>query len=232
MITARGGSKGIKGKNITDFLGRPLISWTTDAAKAAIKITRIITSTDDERIAKVAESEGSEVPFIRPAEFAQDDTLDLPVFQHALKWLDENEGYIPDIVIHLRPTSPLRPEGLIDKCIQMLIDDAQADSLRVVCEPLNNPFKMWKINDKYLEVLVDAGIHEQYNQPRQKLPTAYWQIGMLDVIRTATIVNKNSMSGENILPYEVPHELAIDIDNPATLNYAEQVYKKYLQDTE
>ncbi len=230
LITARGGSKGLPGKNIIDFLGRPLLAWSVDAAKQSAKITRIITSTDDDAIANVARSVGSEVPFKRPVDLAQDDTTDLPVFVHALKWLDENENYKPDLIIHLRPTSPLRPAGLIDSCIEKILNDKSADSLRVVCEPLNNPFKMWKITDKYLEVLVDAGIKEQYNQPRQKLPMVYWQIGTLDITKPATIIEKHSMSGERILPYIVNQELAVDIDNKVSLKSAEEAYKKYIME--
>src|SRR5919201_6543515 len=106
LIPARGGSKGIPRKNILNFAGYPLIAWSIAAAKQASCITRVIVSTDDEEIASVARKYGAETPFLRPSEFAQDNTTDLPVFQHALQWLDEHEGYQPEIVIQLRPTSP------------------------------------------------------------------------------------------------------------------------------
>jgi CMP-N-acetylneuraminic acid synthetase len=111
LIPARGGSKGIPRKNIRDFSGYPLIAWSIAAAKQSELVTRVIVSTDDEEIAAVARAWGAETPFLRPAEFAEDKTTDLPVFVHALAWLAENENYRPDVVVQLRPTSPIRPSG-------------------------------------------------------------------------------------------------------------------------
>ena len=115
IIPARGGSKGIPRKNIRDFAGYPLIAWSIAAAKQSELVTRVIVSTDDEEIASVARECGAETPFLRPPEFAQDNTTDLPVFEHALQWLEEHENYQPEIVIQLRPTSPVRPRGMVDK---------------------------------------------------------------------------------------------------------------------
>jgi CMP-N-acetylneuraminic acid synthetase len=223
IIPARGGSKGIPRKNLTGFLGRPLIWWSITAADESDRVTRTVVSTDDDEIAAVAERSGAEVPFLRPAELAADRTLDLPVFEHALAWLANHEGYVPDLVVHLRPTSPLRPAGLVDDGIDRLLAAPRADSLRAVCEPMNNPFKMWRIEDGLLVPLVDSGISEQYNRPRQELPTVYWQIGALDVIRTATITEFHSMSGRVILPMVVDPALAADIDDPRSLRYAEEM---------
>ena len=99
LIPARGGSKGIPRKNIRSFAGYPLIAWSIAAAQQASCVTRVIVSTDDQEIAAVAREHGAETPFLRPAEFAQDQTTDLPVFEHALQWLEEKEGYQPDVVI-------------------------------------------------------------------------------------------------------------------------------------
>ena len=101
-------------------------------------------STDDKEIAKISKNYGAEVPFLRPKELAQDDILDFPVIEHSLNWLEQNEGYIPDFIVQLRPTSPLRPKGLIDKAINLIINDKNADSLRSVTHPYENPYKMWK----------------------------------------------------------------------------------------
>jgi CMP-N-acetylneuraminic acid synthetase len=223
LVTARGGSKGIPHKNIVPFLGRPLIEWSILAAQASEIVTRIVASTDDAEIAAVARAAGAETPFLRPAALAQDDTRDLPVFEHALGWLAEHEGYRPDLVVHLRPTSPLRPPGLIDDGVRRLAADPRADSLRAVCLPVNNPYKMWLLNadSPYMHALVPTDIREPYNQPRQALPVAYWQIGVLDVIRPATVLDKGSMTGDRILPMIVDPSLAVDIDDPASLARAE-----------
>jgi N-acylneuraminate cytidylyltransferase len=223
LITARGGSKGIPRKNIVPFLGRPLIAWSVEAALRARSVTRIVASTDDADIAEAARSAGAEMPFLRPHSLAADDTPDLPVFRHALDWLSEHEDYHPALVIHLRPTSPLRPDGLIDEGVRRLAADPVADSLRAVCVPVNNPFKMWMLDESspYMRPLVQTDIPEPYNQPRQALPAAYWQIGLLDVIRPATILEKGSMTGKHILPLIVDPALAVDIDDPASLERAE-----------
>ena len=217
------------GKNIAPFLGQPLIDWSVKAAKDARSVTRIVTSTDDGKIAKCAKSAGAEAPFLRPPELAKDGTRDHPVFVHALNWLKEKENYVPDFVIHLRPTSPLRPPGLIDEGVMAIQKDNRADSLRAVCEPQNNPFKMWRLrtDTPYMEQLCQIDIDEPYNQPRQALPDAYWQIGVLDVIRTKTILEKNSMTGERILPLIVDPRLAVDIDDALSFQVAEKRCREY-----
>src|SRR5512147_978759 len=126
LIPARGGSRGIPRKNIRNFAGYPLIAWSIAAAKKAACVTRVIVSTDDPEIAAVAREYGAETPFLRPAEFAQDNTTDLPVFEHALTWLEENEGYRPEVVVQLRPTSPIRPTDCVDKAVKILQEHPDA----------------------------------------------------------------------------------------------------------
>ena len=142
LIPARGGSKSIPRKNIRLFAGHPLIAYSIAAGVAAQTISRVIVSTDDEEIAAIARQYGAETPFLRPAEFALDQTPDLPVFQHALTWLAENENYHPQIVVQLRPTSPLRRVAHIDGAVTRLLEHPEADSIRAVCIPFQNPFKM------------------------------------------------------------------------------------------
>src|SRR5437868_14236669 len=108
VITARGGSKGLPGKNLRPLAGTPLIAHTIDTALAAAAFDRLILSTDDETIAAAARSRGCDVPFMRPAELARDETPHLPVLQHAVRWLAEHDRYSPDAVMILQPTSPLR----------------------------------------------------------------------------------------------------------------------------
>lgn len=210
LIPARGGSKGIPGKNIKLFRGHPLIAWSIFAARESKLITRIIVSTDDADIAYVAEQyDRVERPFIRPAELAQDDTLDLPVFQHALGWLEWRK-YVPDLVVHLRPTSPVRPPGIIDEAIQIALDHPEADSVRSVTVARQNPFKMWLL-DPFRPVIDYPQVPEAYNAPRQSLPQAYMHLGVVDVIRPRAIW-AGSMSGNVILPIVFPPEYDIDLD--------------------
>ncbi len=145
FIPARGGSKGIPRKNIKNLAGHPLIAYSIAASLEAELVKRTIVTTDDPEIAEIARKYGAEVPFLRPEELAQDDTRDLPVFQHALTWLKEQEGYQPDLVVQLRPTSPFRPPGLIDEAINILLDNPEATSVRGVVPSNQNPYKMWQI---------------------------------------------------------------------------------------
>jgi N-acylneuraminate cytidylyltransferase len=218
IIPARGGSKGIPRKNIRSFAGYPLIAWSIAAAKKSELVTRIIVSTDDEEIAAVAREWGAETPFLRPAELAQDNSTDLPLFQHALAWLKENEGYEPEIVVQLRPTSPIRPIGILDGAIKILTNHPDADCVRGVVPAGQNPFKMWRFNgeEKPLAQLLEVpGIDEPYNAPRQILPPVYWQTGHIDAIRVSTIVNKKSLTGDVIYPLVIDPKYTVDIDTLA-----------------
>src|SRR6185503_4563878 len=166
LIPARGGSKGIPRKNIRSFAGYPLLAWSIAAAKQASSVTRIIVSTDDEEIAAVAREYGVETPFLRPAELAQDQTTDLPVFEHALQWLEENEGYQPEIVIQLRPTSPIRPKDCVDTAVKILLKHEDGDCVRGVVPAGQNPHKMWRFadEDQPIRPLLEVeGIAEPYN---------------------------------------------------------------------
>ena len=215
LIPARGGSKGIPRKNIRSFAGYPLIAWSIAAAKKSGSVTRVIVSTDDAEIAAVARQWGAEAPFLRPDEISQDKTTDLPVFEHALKWLEDVEGYRPDIVVQLRPTSPIRPRTMVDDAIRILLNHKDADCVRGVVPAGQNPFKMWRFNgeDKPLNPLLAVeGIAEPYNAPRQILPPVYWQTGHIDAIRDATITQKKSLTGDVIYPLVIDPKYTVDID--------------------
>lgn len=230
LIPARGGSKGVPRKNIRDFAGAPLIAYSIAAALQAELITRVIVSTDDEEIAAVAREWGAETPFLRPSELAQDDTTDLPVFEHALQWLRENESYQPGIVIQLRPTSPIRPVGLLDEAIKKLLEHPEADCVRGVVPSGQNPFKMWRIggNGQLEPLLSLPNMKEPYNAPRQELPTTYWQTGHVDVIRASTILEKGSLTGDIILPILIDPRYTVDIDTPSDMVR----YARLMQDPE
>lgn len=202
LIPARGGSKRIPKKNIKEMFGKPLISWTIDEAKKSKYIDRLITSTDSEEIASIAKKCGSEVPFMRPAELAEDTVRDFPVFDHALTWLKEHEQYVPDIVVLLRPTSPLRTVADIDGALELLAAHPEADSVRTVTAPEQSPYKMFKVRDDgFLEPLLTIpGEPEAFEMPTQKLPRTYKRVGYVDCVWSRTVTVKSSVSGERILP--------------------------------
>jgi CMP-N-acetylneuraminic acid synthetase len=216
LIPARGGSKGIPRKNIRPFAGFPLIAYSLAAALQAKTVTRVIVSTDDPEIAEVARAFGAEVPFLRPAELAADGTNDLPVFQHALGWLADQQDYHPEIVLHLHATSPIRPHGFIDQAVHLLLEHAEAECVRSVVSPGQNPFKMWRIDPQsgcMLPLLTIAGIAEPYNTPRQLLPGVYLQTGHVNAIRPAAILG-GSMNGKTILPLIIDAQYEVDMDTP------------------
>jgi len=228
VIPARGGSKGIPRKNIRPFAGHPLISFSIAAGLKAEMVTRVIVSTDDEEIAEVARAYGAGIPFLRPAELAQDNTTDLPVFQHAVTWLAEHEDYHPDVVVQLRPTSPVRPRDCVDNAVRVLLDHPEADSVRGVVPAGQNPYKMWHIDGETgaMHALINAaGIAEPYNAPRQSLPPVYWQTGHVDVLRLETL-RGGSMSGRIILPVIIDPIYTVDLDTPAEWDHAEWLVKQ------
>ncbi|HWQ46988.1 MAG TPA: acylneuraminate cytidylyltransferase family protein, partial [Longilinea sp.] len=224
VIPARGGSKGVPHKNICLLAGYPLIAYSIAAATQSERVTRVIVSTDDEDIAQVARQWGCEVPFLRPEELARDETLDFPVFEHALKWLSENEDYKPDVVIQLRPTSPLRPMHMVDQAVDLLIDHPNADSVRGIVPAGQNPHKMWRVDPgdhTMTPLLTVPGVSEPYNSPRQKLPPVFWQTGHIDAIRPSVILEKRSMSGDVILGLDIDARYAVDIDSKMDFGKAE-----------
>jgi N-acylneuraminate cytidylyltransferase len=227
IVPARGGSKGLVNKNILPLLGHPLISYSIKAALESKLINRVIVSTDSNIIAENSLKYGEEVPFMRPNELAQDGSLDIDVFIHALTWLKDNEGYSPDFVVQLRPTSTVRKVDMIDDSIQKFII-SNFDSLRVVTQSPISPFKMWKIdsdNQSLMPLLTVENIKEPYNAPRQSLPKTYWQIGTLDVIRPEIILGKKSMTGSRILPVIVSSDFAVDIDDMESFVIASKIIK-------
>jgi len=226
LIPARGGSKGIPRKNLLMVAGKPLISYSIQQALASNLVTRTIVSTDDKDIADIACKYGAEVPFMRPSEFASDFSPDIDVFRHALLWLREKEGYECDCVVHLRPTGPVRRVQLIDKAIQLLLDNPHADSVRAVSKAMQTPYKMWHMENGLLKPLLSvAGMKESYCQPRQLLPQVYWQNGYVDIVRSGIIIDKGEMCGDRILPFLV-NEPIYELDYLESIPALEKALKE------
>jgi N-acylneuraminate cytidylyltransferase len=227
VVQARGGSKGLPRKNLRLLGGHPLVAYSIASARAAKCVTRIIISTDDDEIAEVAREYGAEVPFMRPAALAEDDTPDLPLFEQALAWLAEREGYRPELIVQLRPTSPLRPRGMIDEAVKILQADAAADCVRGVTISKYTPYKMWRDGEGgLLRPLLDTTIPDPYNMPRQKLPVTYWQTGHVDVIRTTTITQKHSLTGQRVRPIMIDFNFCVDIDTLVDFDLAEETIRQ------
>lgn len=221
LIPARGGSKTLPDKNIRIFGGKPLIAHSIMHALESQSIDRVIVSTDSEKYAEIAQEYGAEAPFIRPSQIAGDHSTDLEVFQHALDWLMQNEGYEPDICVHLRPTYPNRRVEDVDAIVATLLSNPDLDSIRSVSESPETPFKMWFRQDGgLLSPVCDlTEIPEAHSLPRQILPTAYLQNAATDAIRTKTITSLGSMTGKKVYGYVM--EENHDIDNLEQFEAAE-----------
>lgn len=228
LIPARGGSKGVPHKNIRLLCGKPLITHSIEISLKSPSIQRTFVSTDSKKIAEVARNAGAEVPFLRPANLAQDDTRDLPVFLHFLGWLEQNHILLPDAVFQFRPTSPARKIEKIEEAVELLKKHPEADSVRGVTEPAQNPYKMWTIDENgFMRALLNIpGVPEPFNEPRQSLPEVYWQVGYLDLIRTRTILEKKSLTGTRILPLKIEGRDSIDIDDEFSFQLAEFLMEK------
>ena len=231
IIPARGGSKGIPGKNIKMIAGKPLIEWTIEAAKKSKLLTRVIVSTDDEKIAEVAKQYGAEVPFLRPKDIAQDLSTDVEFLIHALDWLKANQGYEPEIIVRLPPTSPLRTAAHIDEGIKKLMDTPEADAVRPIIETPKHPYKFWKISQdgQWLEPFLGKEItsfDEPQNLPRQLFPKVYMHTGAMDVVRTKTVREQLSTSGKKLSYFFMTPEASVNIDHQIDFDFAEFLLNK------
>ena len=214
IIPARGGSKRIPRKNIRLLAGKPLINYTIEAALGAKCLDRFIVSTDDDEIAEVAKRCGAEVPFRRPAELAEDGTPDQPVFRHALEELKELSKYEPEIVLNLRPTTPLKTSKTIDKVIETIIE-TKADIVRTMSPVtgVNHPYWMYKLseNDQAVPFVNDIRMGQYFQ--RQLLPPVYRINCAADAMKSRLIYEGNIFGDNSDMRIVITsQEESIDID--------------------
>jgi N-acylneuraminate cytidylyltransferase len=235
LIPARGGSKGIVGKNLRTVAGEPLIVHSIRHAQASRRITRVVVSTDDVAIAEVARSHGAEVPFLRPAEYATDLATDLEVFRHALCTLAATEGYRPELVVHLRPTSPVREPAVVDDAIARILGRPDADSLKSISPVDKSPYKMWRIEAGDLQPAFELeGVPEAHSMPRQMLPETFMGNGYVDIVRPRAVLEQDSMVGRVVLPFlllestfDLDHESQIPAIEAALLFRAVRIHREF-----
>jgi len=220
IITARGGSKGIPGKNIAPCGGKPLIAWTVEAAKRAVNVARVIVSTDDQAIADAALSFGAEVPFQRPAELAGDFSSHVAVVQHAVKWLEANGEPAHEYYALIQPTCPL----ILPEDIDAVIDLAwrkNAESVITVTLAEHHPYYSRTLRrDESLDYFFNDG--RRYTR-RQDLPVAYDEAGAVYVFKRDLLLLGNSLESTYPLAYVLPRERAMDIDEPWDLHLADLI---------
>lgn len=225
IIPARGGSKTIHDKNIKLLMGKPLITYAIKAALHSKVTNKVIVSTDSEKILRISKKCGAEVPFLRPKKLAKDNTPDLPVFQHAIRYLEREQGYCPDIIVHLRATTPFRTGNDIDIAVRKLIKK-NADGVRTVNLVTETPYWMDIINNDSLRSFIPGG--RKY-KIRQELPKVYRTNGLVDVVRRDIIMKKKSMyAKKNQLAIITERIKGLEIDAKLDFFIVEQVLKKRL----
>lgn len=226
VIPARGGSKRIPRKNLAMFAGKPLIAHTIEAALKSHQLTRVIVSTDDPEIVKVAREYNAEVPFLRPAKLAGDQCSSLAVLLHALDMLN-TESFQVDAVVLLQPTSPLRTSQHIDEAIT-LFEKSGADTVTAVCAAAKHPFYAWTLSGDELSPFFTM---DRQTIPGHELPPAFFENGSIYIIDRA-VLDSGQFYGRRIIPYYMDDCDSVDIDTPIDLLWAEFLLARKHQPTE
>ena len=225
VIPARGGSKGVPDKNIKLLAGKPLIAYSISAAIKSKLIDRVIVSTDSEKYASISKDYGAEVPFIRPNEYSGDDSTDYGFVKHLLDWLAENEGYNPEYIIHLRPTTPLRDPSILDNAIEKFINNAEATSLRSAHEMPETAYKQFELEGKYFKTICTGSFDlDDANKSRQSFPKTYSPNGYVDILRTSHILENHLLHGNRVMGYVT--DFAIEVATIDDFEFLEWQIKK------
>ena len=241
IIPARGGSKGVPRKNIRLLSGYPLIAYSIAACKLSNEITRVIISTDDEEIAEISRQFGGEVPFMRPKEMATDKSGDIDFVLHAINWLQDNEGAVPEYLAHIRPTTPLRVPHILDEAIIKLKLHDEGTSLRSAHVAPESPMKWFVKGDGDTFLPFAEGLSsDEANNGRENFVQVYIPDGYIDVLKPETIVNTGLLHGKNMLSYTSPFCTEVDTEyelemldfelryrGSVLFDYLESNYSKY-----
>ena len=234
LIPARSGSKGIPNKNIKLLNNEPLIAYSIKTSLNSSFINETIVTTDSQEIADIAMSYGASVPFLRPSDISQDKSLDIEFVNHYIKWIKKTNNKIPDIIVQLRPTYPIRDNDFLDYCIQTFVNNYEKyDSLRTVIEFDKSPFKMYTIEDNFNDNILEKNlrpvippseymfIQDPQNMCRQDLPKTYLHNGCIDIFKTS-ILKENTISGNNVYPIIMNKNENYDIDTLYDWNKTEK----------
>lgn len=217
IIPARGGSKGIPGKNIKLLAGKPLIAHSIASAKEARLLTKVIVSTDSRDIAVVAKEFGAEVPFVRPAEFATDKAVSIDVVKHALEFFaDQGETF--DIVILLQPTCPMRRGEDIDRAVKMIEETGCDSVVSLVDVGANHPARMYHLHGDKPVGIIEA---KEAMRPRQELAPVYIRSGDIYAAKVSAVLEQNSLMPGDGRGLIIPMDETVNIDGPMDLEIAE-----------
>ncbi len=226
LIPARGGSKGVPRKNIRPLAGKPLIHYACDSALGSRYVGRTLVSTDCPEIAAAARAGGAEAPFLRPQQFARDDSPTLDVVRHALSWLEEHGQALPEVIVLLQPTAPLRRAADVDAALERLLQ-SEADaivSVRAV-EPHYNPHWQFTVEEGQLRVFTGESLADLIPR-RQALTRTYVRNGAVYAFRRRCLEETGSIYGRRCLAYEMPVERSLNIDTLDDWRAAEEYFRQ------
>lgn len=213
LIPARGGSKSIPKKNIRLFKGHPLIAYSIAAAKLSKEIERVIVSTDSEEIAQIARYYGAEVPFLRPSQYAQDDSPDIDFVKHAIQWFGNEEKRIPEYLAHIRVTTPIRDYRIIDKGISKIKQDKEASALRSGYLCAHPPYKWLQFSGTgYMKPLMPGISCDEANLARQGFPEVLIPNSYVDVLKAEYIISNDLMHGDRMIGFVTDEGPDIDTE--------------------
>ena len=212
IIPARSGSKSIKDKNMIPYKGKPLIYHSIQIALKSKLINRVIVSTDSKKYANISKKFGAEVPFLRPKKISKDNSNDSEWISHAIDYLIKKEKYYPEIIVHLRPTSPNRKLKILEKGIKWFLKNKKTStSMRSVSIFSQPPQKLFKMKNKFLTGFFNDKYRGEYHsRPRQDYPETYLPNGYIDILKTSYILKSKKIYGDKILSYVTNPILDID----------------------
>ena len=218
LVPARSGSKAIKDKNVSVLAGHPLLGWAITAARRARSVDRVLLSTDSPAYAEVGKRYGAEVPFLRPDSLATDDADDRGFVVHALDWMAER-GEEPDILVLMRPTTPLRTPDVIDRAVECL-RDARGTAVRSLHEMSETAYKTFEVVEGFIRPVGSlTGSVDDANGPRQGFPVTYEANGYVDVLSTKFIRSAGLLYGDRVIPFMT--EPVVEVDTADDLEYLE-----------
>ena len=225
VIPARAGSKGVIDKNIKSLAGHPLLTYSIAAARLANRIDRIIVSTDSEKYANIAREYGAEVPFLRPDEISGDNSTDYDFVRHLLDWMLCNERALPEYIVHLRPTTPLREAKYIDAAIKRIKQANSATALRSVHEMSESAYKGFEIEGDCLKSIgLNSFALDVFNNPRQNFKKTYQGNGYVDIIKTTYVIENNKLHGDHVIAFVTP--CVVEVDTVDDFDYLEYLAAK------
>jgi len=213
IIPARSGSKGVPGKNVRALGGQPLIAWSIKACLKCATIDRVIVSTDSREYAELAVELGAEVPFLRPSEISGDRSTDYDFILHALNWFASVQTE-PDLLVHIRPTTPYRLPALIDEAVQIFLKQPKATALRSVHKMSETAFKSFEISTSGLlkQILTDSTAIDSANNARQDFPDTYEANGYVDILSSRFIRSSGLLHGDCVIPFITPPAIEVDTE--------------------